>query len=1129
MKCPRCAAQNQQDARFCEDCGVRLELSCPSCGQPITPGKKFCRSCGMAVSADAVASSPSSYTPKHLVEKILTSKAALEGERKQVTVLFADLKGSMELLADRDPEEARKILDPVLELMMEAVHRYEGTVNQVMGDGIMALFGAPVAHEDHAIRACYAALRMQDSVKRYAEGMRRQEGVTVLIRVGLNSGEVVVRSIGSDLHMDYTAVGQTTHLAARLEQIAAPGSIMLAPDTLRLVEGYVVVKSLGRVQVKGLSEPIEVFEMTGAGAVRTRLQRSAIGGFTPFVGRDAVMEQLQDAFARAAGGRGQVVAVLGDPGVGKSRLFHEFLHSDRVARSSGRTPPAFRGGWRVVESHSVAYGKATPYLPVIELLRAYFDIDQFDARAARETVSSKLVELDETLRSLLPAFLSLLDERADNHEWQVLDPIQRRRHTHDAIRRLLLRESQRQPLCLVFEDLHWIDAESQAVLDGLVESLPASRIVLLTNYRPEYRHSWGSKTYYTQVRIDPLPEASATELLRALLGTDASLRPLIALLIERTEGNPFFLEESVRTLVETGVLADARGRCRLVRSVGNIRIPATVQAVIAGRIDRLPPAEKNLLQLASIVGKDVPFAELHAVAELPEDTLRVQFAHLLDGEFLYETSLFPQPEYTFKHALTHEVTYGTVLHERRRALHAKLVPAIETLHRDRLIEHVERLALHALRGHVWPKAVAYLRRASTKAVARSANREAVGCLEQALDVVKHLPSGPETDALAIDLRLDLQIPLNGLGEIERLLNYLREAEPLAATLADEHRMGRIAAYTAFVLIATGQHEQAAASAERALAAARSVGDRALEVQANLRIGQACSHLGEYSRAITALKRNVDTLVGDLRTERFALSSLPAVVSRAFMAGCLASLGQFSVAREVADEAARIAETAKDRGGLSIAQARRGWIFVREGSPERALPALERSLDDARRGGFEVGRLSTAFVLGEAKAASGAIDEALALLEQTVEQAVSVRFVANVPEMLGALGVTYLLAGRLADARRAGEQSLQMAQASGERPTQGDALLLLGEVHARMTPPEFGEATQAYRKALTIGKRMGARPLVAHSHFGLAKLYRRTGQPEQAREHLTTATTMYREMGMTYWLEKAEAETTDLGR
>ena len=485
---------------------------------------------------------PRTYTPPYLAEKILTSRGALEGERKQVTVLFADLKGSMELLADRDPEEARQLLAPVLEHLMAAVHRYEGTVNQVMGDGIMALFGAPLAHEDHAVRACYAALHMQEVMGRYAEALRRQQGLDVQIRVGLNAGEVVVRSIGSDLRMDYTAVGQTTHLAARMEQLARPGTALLTADTLRLVEGYVEVTPLGPVPVKGLQEPVEVYELLRAGPVRSRLQAAVARGLTRFVGRDTELEHLRQALARAGAEHGQVVAGVGEAGVGKSRLLYEFTRSHHTH------------GWLQLASNSVSYGKATAYLPVLDLLKGYFQIEaQDDARRRREKVTGKLLTLDRALEPMLPALLALLEVPVEDQQWQAFDPPQRRRRTLEAIKHLLLRESQVQPLCLMFEDLHWIDAETQA-----------------------------------------------------LLGDDPSLAPLKQLLIARTQGNPFFLEESVRTLVETEVLVGERGAYRLARPLESLQVPATVQAVLAARIDRLPPEEKRLLQTAAVIGTEVP-------------------------------------------------------------------------------------------------------------------------------------------------------------------------------------------------------------------------------------------------------------------------------------------------------------------------------------------------------------------------------------------------------------------------------------------------------------------------------------------------------------------------------------------
>src|SRR6266704_788159 len=455
---------------------------------------------GAAVPPPAPAPTPAplAYTPPYLAEKILTSRSALEGERKQVTVLFADLKGSTELIRDLDPEAAQKLLDPALQRMMDSVHRFEGTVNQVLGDGIMALFGAPIAHEDHALRACYAALAMQTELRRYAEEVRRTQGLEVQLRVGLNSWDVVVRTIGNDLHMDYSAVGQTTHLAARMEQLATPGTIRLPAATLRLVEGLVRVTALGPMPVKGLPEAIDVFELVGATPVRRRLQAAVARGLTRFVGRDQELAALTQALALAGQGQGQLVALLGEAGVGKSRLIYECVHS-----------PATQG-WRVLESASVSYGKATPYFPVIDLLKRYCHVDDGDeARTIRAKVTWQVFTLDETLQDTLPALLALLDAVPEDSPFVHLDPAQRRQRTLDGLKRVLLRESQVQPLLLVFEDLHWIDTETQALLDLLVDSLPTAHLLLLVNYRPEYQHGWGRKTSYTQLRLDPLPPASA--------------------------------------------------------------------------------------------------------------------------------------------------------------------------------------------------------------------------------------------------------------------------------------------------------------------------------------------------------------------------------------------------------------------------------------------------------------------------------------------------------------------------------------------------------------------------------------------------------------------------------------------
>jgi class 3 adenylate cyclase/tetratricopeptide (TPR) repeat protein len=1059
----------------------------------------------------ATAPAPLVYTPPYLVEKILTTRRALEGERKQVTVLFADLKGSTELIRDLDPEAAQALLDPALHHMMDAVHRFEGTVNQVLGDGIMALFGAPVAHEDHAVRACYAALAMQAAMQRYAEEVRRSHGLEVQIRVGLNSGEVVVRTIGNDLHMDYSAVGPTTHLAARMEQLATPGSIRLTAATLRLVEGLVQVNALGRFPVRGLPEPVEVFELVGASAARRRLQAAATRGLTRFVGRQQELAALQQVLERAGAGHGQVVAVVGEAGVGKSRLVYEFVHAHHTQ------------GWSVLESASVSYGKATPYFPVIDLLKSYSHIvDHDDTRTVRAKLTGQLLTLDAALQDAIPALLSLLDALPDDSPFLQLDPAQRRQRTLTALKRVLLRESQVQPLLLVFEDLHWIDTETQALLDSLVESLPTAQILLLVNYRPEYQHVWGSKTYYTQLRLDPLPPLSADEFLHALLGDAPSLAPLTRLLIARTEGNPFFLEESVRTLAETGVLQGERGAYHLGHALQTVQVPATVQAVLAARIDRLPPEEKGLLQTAAVIGHEVPLPLLQAIGDMPEEVLHRSLAHLQATEFLYETRLFPECEYTFKHALTHEVAYGSLLHERRRALHARIVEALEALAGDRVAEQVERLAHHALRGEAWDKALAYCRQAGEKAMARSAYREAVGSFEQALSALSHLPEQRDTREQALDLRLALRNALFPSGDFGHILAVLREAEALAATLDDPRRLVQVSCFLSTHFNFRGAYDQAIATAQRALALAKASGEVVLHALANQYLGRVYQAQGDYHRALDCLGQTRVALEGVRRHERFGLPFLPAVFSRAFLAVCHAELGMFAEGRAFGDEGLQTAEAVDHPASLMFASWGIGLLALRQGDLRRALPRLERAMGLCQDADLPVNFPVMAPALGAAYTLGGRVADAVPLLTQALEQTIATEMVGFQALCSLPLGEAHVAAGHLEEAHTLTERALALARAHQERSNQAYALRLLGDIAARREPPQSALAESSYQQALTLTEELGMRPLQAHCHRGLGTLYATIGQPEHARAELSMAIELYRAMDMTFWLPQTEA-------
>jgi class 3 adenylate cyclase/predicted ATPase len=706
------------------------------------PGEKFCGECGAALGTPPAVAGKSDE-PQIRIAGTSPAPENLEGERKTITVLFADIKGSMSQIEDLDPETARAIVDPALAIMAEAVNRYQGHVAQSTGDGVFALFGAPIAQEDHPQRAIYAALRMQEELRRYSGRLRADGKAPVEIRIGINTGEVVMRSVGKDQsHSEYLPAGHAVGLASRLQTVAPARSIALSEHTRGLVEGYFQLKSLGATPIKGISEAVNVYEVIGLGPLRTRLQLSASRGLSRFVGRDAEIAQMKRAIERAKSGHGQVVAAMAEPGVGKSRLFFEFK---AVAQS----------GCMVLEGFSISHGKTTAYLPVLELLRGYFKITgDDDSRARREKVNGKVLTLDPSLEDTIPYLFALLGIVDGEDPLGRMDGQSKKRRTLDAIKRIILRESLNQPLIVIFEDLHWFDEQTQEFLNLLVEAIANAKVLLLVNYRPEYHHEWGSKTYYIQLRLDPLGKGSADEMLSALLGDAVELVPLKRVILEKTEGNPFFMEETVQVLFDDGALM-RNGAIKLAKPLTQFKIPHTVQAILASRIDRLPPHEKDLLHTLAIIGKEFPLGLARSVVARPEEDLEDLLSKLQLGEFIYEQPAIGDIEYTFKHALTHDVAYNSVLFEKRKLLHERVGAAIEALYQERLDDHLSALAHHYGQSRNTHKAIHYLRLAGAQAVQRSANHEAVSYFRRALEALESLADPEERTRQELDILLEL--------------------------------------------------------------------------------------------------------------------------------------------------------------------------------------------------------------------------------------------------------------------------------------------------------------------------------------------------------------------------------------
>ncbi len=1044
---------------------------------------------------------PRAYTPNHLADKILSSRSALEGERKQVTVLFADVKGSMELAEQLDPEEWHRILDRFFQILTDGVHRFEGTINQYTGDGIMALFGAPIAHEDHAQRACYAALHLRDQLRRYAEELKRTRGLGFAARIGLNSGEVVVGKIGDDLRMDYTAQGHTVGLAARMEQLADPGGVYVSQHTAGLVSGFFQLRDLGDFALRGLRESLRVYQLEGTGRLRTRLEVSRARGFTRFVGRARELQALETALSQATDGHGQVMGVVGDAGVGKSRLCLEFVESCRAK------------GIAVYEAHCLSHGKTVPFLPLLELLRSLFDISPRDGdREARRKVAGELTLLGDGFRDALPLVFDFLGVADPDRRVPQMDPEARQRQLHAFVRGLV--QARTEPAVLLIDDLHWVDSGSDAFVAQIVEAVRGTRTMLLVNFRPEYHADWTSRSYYQQLPLVPLGPEAIGELLGELLGTDPSVAVLRELIRERTGGSPFFIEEVVQSLVEAEKLEGARGAHRFVGTVGALVVPATVQALLAARIDRLAENDKHVLQAASVVGKTFGDGMLQDVVSLPEPEVAEALRRLVGAELIYEHALYPEREYSFKHPLTQEVAYQSQLGDRRAEVHRAVARKLAEIAPEKQGEQAALIAHHWGAAGEREEAARWHRRAAQWATVR-APAEAVRHWRLLRGLVAELPESSRTrrwGAIACSQLLN-QAWRQGVAPAEAAILF-QEGTRMAERNGDTGLLALVTFAYATELGATGDIQAWVRHSEEALHLAEQLGSEVLQAVILTGLATGTEMRGDLHRAIELAERGIALTRGNPAAGEDLLYFSPYLLLTAARGAYLAYVGRIAEGREQLRHALQLA---RERADFTVISTASGWsIYLAYVSGETSGAAAHgrAAVDAARRVGL-VQQVNADQWCGLAAGLEGDWSQAASTLERGASFArENAGLLMTQALVLSYLALAYARCGNPA-ARATAEQAVAVAQKQGALRHEIDAQLSLARVLlASGDVDECPAIDAALVRTTACMEQSGARaylPMIMEERATLARL---RGDEAASVQDLREAHRLYEEIGAT---------------
>jgi class 3 adenylate cyclase/tetratricopeptide (TPR) repeat protein len=1120
MKCPKCQFENREGIKFCEECGAKMELRCPKCGAEVPLGRKFCGECGhdltlpskpipKELSFEEKLAKIQRYLPKDLTQKILAQRDRIEGERKQVTVMFCDMEGFTPLTEKLGSEQMYSLMDEVYEILIHKVHDYEGTVNEMTGDGIMALFGAPIALEDAPQRAIRSALAIHREINKFSDRIKQEKGIpTLKMRIGIHTGPVVVGTLGNDLRVEFKAVGDTVNLASRMEGLAEPGTTYVTEDTFKLTEGFFRFEALGEKKVKGKEEPVKVYQVIAPSTLRTRFDVSSERGLTPFVGRERELELLLDGFERVKTGKGQAFSIVSEAGCGKSRLLYEFRKA--VANED----------ITFLEGKCLSYGRGVAYHPIIDILKANFEIQEEERDTKiREKVKAglKLMGVDEA--STLPYLLELLSVKDSGIDQISMSPEAKKDRIIEACRRIVLKGSEIRPLIIASEDLHWVDKSSEDVLRSHLDSIPGSRVLLIFTYRPEFVHTWGAKSYHNQLILHRLSNRESLEMATHILGTKKIEKPFEELILQKTEGVPFFIEEFIKSLKDLRIIERKENTYQLSKDIHQVAIPSTIQDVIMARVDSLPEGAKEVLQTGSTIEREFSYPLINHVTGLPEKDLLSNLSILKDSELLYERGIYPQSNYVFKHALTREVVYDSILGKRKKKLHEEIGNAIEELYRDNLSEQYEVLSEHYFLGENYSKSADYSRLASRKAEKAASLNDAIAYTKKRVTSLERLPRTEDVEKQIIDAR-------TVLGLYNAQMTYFVEAKEAIDPIVDlavrrnyKRRLCQI--YTilgGYYWFVEENYPKASKALEQALKISEEVKDITSLVLASYFYANPLGWNCEFERAANYLQRALDINIA-------AKNLWGSAIMKSNLAFCHLCHGRINMAFETSNEGLQIAEESGDIYSRAMAYVLHGVSCYGKGLLEEAEKYLLKGLEFCERINYPVVAGFAQFHIGETYFEMGDFSKSK---EHYEKMSWVLDYNRLVPSQANAGKVGLVRSKVLNKEKDVNLESLYAHSLNNKmKVLEGWIQGYIGEILLNIDDKHMSEAENWIQKAIEANQKNRTMFRLGRDYALYADLFKRKGDKLKAQENLGKAIEILKECGADGWVEKYEKELAKL--